>query len=203
MAADTAGRGSRKSKTARGAEVIIERIEEIPRPVRELTLIVGGCKGERLDWLVEKCTELGVTRIVLAEFERSIVHVGETHVEKLRRGAIEACKQCKRAWLPEIDAGAALMTAVQAAQGRGAALLVAEPDPAAPMLAAWLASRGKAAREAAIVVGPEGGLTTDETRRLHDVGAVSVRLAEHILRVETAAIAAAAIWQANEAMFDS
>jgi hypothetical protein len=72
--------------------------------VRTLTLLVAACKGPRLDFLVEKCTELGVTRLVLTEFTRGVVHIGRRHAEKLRRTAIAAGKQCGRSWLPEIEA---------------------------------------------------------------------------------------------------
>ena len=82
--------------------VLVSEVSRAPPPSAQLTLIVAACKGPRLTWMVEKCTELGVARILLADFERSVVRVGEAHLDKLRRTAIEACKQCRRAWLPEL-----------------------------------------------------------------------------------------------------
>lgn len=188
---------SRRGKRRHGAIIHVAAIQEIPRASRALTLVVPACKGARLDWLVEKCTELGVTQIILAEFERSVVHAGAQHVEKLSRTAIEACKQCRRAWLPHIEAGVDLAAA--AVPGVNAALLVAHRDVAAPSLAEWLARGLPAAGKLTVVIGPEGGLSPPELDALHCLGAQVVCLAEHVLRIETAAIAVAAIWAAQVA----
>ncbi len=83
----------------------VHRVNALTPALRSLTLIVAGCKGPRLRWMVEKCTELGVSELCLAEFERSVVRVSEGHAQKLRTTAIEACKQCGRASLPEIRCG--------------------------------------------------------------------------------------------------
>ncbi len=90
------------------------RIEAVQRvsPGPPLTLIVAACKGDRLDWLIEKCTELGAARFVLTDFERSVVRTGPQHVSRLLRTAIEACKQSRRAWLPRIEISADLQSAV-------------------------------------------------------------------------------------------
>jgi 16S rRNA (uracil1498-N3)-methyltransferase len=183
----------KRRRTRPGAtRVLISSVEEVPPTSRALTLIVSGCKGARLDWLVEKCTELGVSRLILADFERSVVRLNPGHVEKLRRTAIEACKQCRRARLPEIATGMSLPDACAA---RGAdPLLVAHPSPDAPTLADRLRDGYPHTREVAVVIGPEGGLTDDELNMLRAAGGEIVRLTAHILRVETAAIAVAAWW---------
>ncbi len=111
----TAAARAHQSKRRQGAAVVVESISDVPAQDRTLTLLVAACKGPRLDWLIEKCTELGVTRIVLTEFARSVVHTGPQHTEKLRRTAIEACKQCGRAWLPLIETGVTLANARDAA----------------------------------------------------------------------------------------
>jgi 16S rRNA (uracil1498-N3)-methyltransferase len=174
------------------AAVLVESEQGVPPPARTLTLIVAACKGPRLEWLAEKCTELGVSRLLLTEFERSVVHTGPQHVTRLRRTAIEACKQCRRAWLPQIEAGLSLADAVVAAAD--AALLVAHPTADAPRLATWLNQQASALSHVATVVGPEGGLSPAELDRLRSAGGQLVRIAEHILRVETAALAVAATW---------
>lgn len=167
----------------------ITRLVEVPPPRRRLTLVVPGCKGTRLDVLIEKCTELGVSRIVLAEFARSVVRPGEAHVDRLWRTAVEACKQCGRAWVPKVSQDTDFVT--EAAVGVHHVLLVAHPDPAAPRLIEKLLQH-QAAEEFTVVIGPEGGLADDELQTLCCRGGETVRLAEHVLRVETAAIAAAA-----------
>ncbi len=192
LVADT---GSAQTRTRCTTQVRIEVVHELPPPSRTLTLITPGCKGGRLDWLVEKCTELGVTRLVLTEFERSVVHVGPQHVEKLRRTAVESCKQCRRAWLPEITSAAALAPACAA--GGSGVLLVAHPDGSATPLAAALARGASHVEHVVGVIGPEGGLTPAELEYLRSRGGELVRLGEHVLRVETAALAFAACWAAR------
>lgn len=182
------GRGR---KAARQAVVAIGAIDAVSPPARTLTLIVAACKGARLEWLAEKATELGVTRLVLAEFERSVVHAGPTHAVRLGRTALEACKQCRRAWLPQITAGVTLADALAAQRG---ALVAAHLDDSAPTFAKWLVTRGHAIADLAVVIGPEGGLAADEAAAVRAAGGVIVRLTEHVLRVETAALAVAAQW---------
>jgi 16S rRNA (uracil1498-N3)-methyltransferase len=194
----TGERGStdlRRAARRPPAALAVDAIDEIPPSGRTLSLIVPACKGPRLDWLVEKCTELGATRLVLAEFERSVVHAGAQHVEKLRRTAIEACKQSRRAWLPQIETATGLPAA--SARGPNAALLIAHLEEGAPSLAEWLARHGPEAHELAVVIGPEGGLAPAEIEVLRAAGAQVVRLAEHVLRIETAAIAVAGNWASH------
>ncbi|MBP7746355.1 MAG: 16S rRNA (uracil(1498)-N(3))-methyltransferase [Phycisphaerae bacterium] len=182
------GRGR---KAARQAIVNIDAIDAVPLPARTLTLIVAGCKGARLEWLAEKATELGVTRLVLAEFEHSVVHTGAAHATRLGRTALAACKQCRRAWLPEITAGVTLADVLAAQRG---ALVAAHLDGSALTFVQWLVTRGRAAADLAVVIGPEGGLAAVEVAAVRAAGGEIVRLTEHVLRVETAALAAAAQW---------
>jgi len=174
--------------------LLVETIRTIPRSTHELILIVPGCKGARLDWLIEKGTELGVSRFILAEFEHSIVRTGLQHARKLERTAIEACKQCHRDWLPQIESGGSLVAAIAAVAG--ATLLVAHLEPEAPALASWLNTHSSAVARLAAVIGPEGGLSAMEIEALRLAGGQMIRLAKHVLRVETAALAVAACWAA-------
>lgn len=171
-----------------------DAVAEVARPARSLTLIVPGCKGARLDWLIEKVTELGVDRVVLAEFEHSAVHSGPQHVERLRRTAIAACKQSRRACLPAIEAGLPLAEALATV---GGALAIAHLDAEAIWLAEWLRLPVARVPTVATVIGPEGGLSIGEVAQLRAAGGQMVRLAEHVLRIETAAVAVAANWAAQ------
>lgn len=173
----------------------VDAVIDVAPPTRRLTLIVAACKGARLEWMVEKTTELGVSRLVIAEFERSVVHAGAQHVERLRRTAIEACKQCRRAWLPVIEAGTPLDRAI-ASRGE-APLLIAHPAEGSVAIGAWL-QRQSGLRELAVCVGPEGGLADGEVARLQAAAAALVCLGRFTLRVETAAVAATACWAAAE-----
>lgn len=189
------------SSPRRGVEAIVEiiSVHESPPPTRTLTVFVAGCKGPRLGVLIEKCTELGASHVALCDFTRSIVRVSESHVEKLLRTAIESCKQCRRPWLPRISSQRSVQSAVQKwlsdSTSCSAALFIAHPDANAPWLGPALLDSAALANFA-VVIGPEGGLTDAEILQFRHLGARSVRLAESILRVETAAIAVAAAWAA-------
>ena len=181
-----------RRKQAAVQQVLVREIDVVPQPACALTLIVAACKGPRLDTLVEKTTELGVQRLHLAKFERSVVLPGVGHVKKLRRVAVAACKQSRRAWLPQIFGGETLERVIVAAGEQ--ALLVAKPADEAQPMGAWLAGRENAAAGLAVVIGPEGGLAPAEQELLRAAGAVPIRLGPNVLRVETAAIAVAACW---------
>jgi len=144
-----------------------------------------------MDWLVEKITELGATGLWPLVTERSDVTArGEAKRDKWRRHADEAAKQCGRAWLPRIADPTPLADAVaRLAAARFDAILLADPSPEAARVADAVPS---GASRLIGFIGPEGGFTSEEIATLRAVGARSVRLGEHILRIETAALALAA-----------
>jgi len=193
-----ANEGDKQRKSRRKVSIAVERVECESPPRHELIQIVSACKGPRLTWMIEKLTEIGVTGIVIAEFERSVVHVGAARVEKLRRTVIEAAKQSRRLWLPSIEAGVLLDDALAAVVSDGAAtnLLVAHPAEKAAAWADCLSRTSGAASRVVAVVGPEGGLTNNEIQKLSEANGRFVRLSRHILRVETAALSVAAAWAA-------
>jgi 16S rRNA (uracil1498-N3)-methyltransferase len=149
-----------------------------------LTLGVTLPKGERQKWLVEKATELGVARLVPLQTERAVAQPGENGLERLRRGVIEASKQCGRNRLMEI-AGPQTWEKFLAGNNQAACRLVAHVGatarPAFGPCAAIIAA-----------VGPEGGFTDDEVALAVSQGWQMVGLGPRTLRVETAALALAA-----------
>lgn len=158
------------------------------------TLAVALPKGDRQKWLVEKLTELGVDRLVPLETERGVAVATPAALERLRRTVIEACKQCGRTTLLEIGPPTGMAALVERRPASVALLL------AAPHAEPFAAARPAVAAAAEVVgcVGPEGGFTADETAALTAAGAVPVRLGAHILRVETAAVALAALCSARD-----
>lgn len=168
---------------------IIERREVSRELPLELTLAVALPKGERQKWLVEKVTELGVTRLVPLVTERGVAQPVESALERLRRSVIEASKQCGRNRLMEIGEprNASELLATSAA---GCSRLIA--DPSGGPLEAGLFTSGTGLIAA---IGPEGGFSGAELQAATAGGWQRVSLGASILRVETAAIAVAA-WAA-------
>lgn len=152
-----------------------------------LVLAVGAGDRERFGLLVEKAAELGVTRVVPLETARSRSVAGrvrDDQLRRLRRRALEAVKQSGAAWAPVI-ADAASLDAFLAGAAAPAVRWLADADGAAPP-----AVLGPAA-PATVVIGPEGGLEPEERAAVLASGYVAVGLGSHVLRFETAAIAAA------------
>lgn len=152
-----------------------------------LTLGVALPKGERQKWLVEKLTELGVARLVPLDTDRGVAEATPAARERLRRGVIEACKQCGRNRLMEIGEPETVAAAI-AAMPAGACVVIA--DPGGPPLDAGGLAAGAAGVLA--LVGPEGGFTAAELAAAAAAGAIRASLGPHILRIETAAVALAA-----------
>jgi 16S rRNA (uracil1498-N3)-methyltransferase len=178
-----------------------------PRPVdRELpvavTLSVGVPANERMDWLVEKATELGAAAIQPLACERSVLRVsGERAERRLAHWqgvAAAAAEQCGRARLPRIDAMRpfsmwcdALGTAgAGVPPGTGFVLSVAD---GAPPFATAVAGALRAGAPLLLLSGPEGGLSPDEEARARDAGLRPVTLGPRVLRAETAPLAALAM----------
>jgi 16S rRNA (uracil1498-N3)-methyltransferase len=142
-------------------------------------------KGDRAQFLVEKLTELGVTRFVPLQTRRSVVHLRESKQDKLRRWVVEASKQCGRNVLMEVMP---LMPwdAYHAGTDRSAVRLLAD-------LTGEPRNRMQVRGDRVVAVGPEGGFTEEETAAACAAGWVKVGLGPRILRVETAAVALAAL----------
>ena len=169
------------------AEVKDESVVAASRPA--VTLFQALTKGDKIDGIVEKATEVGVRRIVPFVAERTIVKWDERKLEKVRDRwsaiAKAAAKQSRAPWIPDIcavasDASGALATPAivlhEQAPARLRDVLPSEPPD-----------------ELAIIVGPEGGLSDDEVERLRAGGAGVASLGPRVLRTETAGPVAAAV----------
>ena len=152
-------------------------------PARRVELLVAAPRPERAAWLVEKATELGVVAVRFVASERAVRGVDEKSLARLRRIAASALEQCGGARLPELSGPHDLAELPRFAV-TGAVYLL-EPEASAP-----LPVGGDEA--AAVLVGPEGGWTAGELAAL-GADATRVRLGDRVLRVETAAVAAAAL----------
>lgn len=146
-----------------------------------ITLGQGIGKGEKLELVLRAGTELGVMSFVPVLTERAVAQAeGRTRVERWRKIAAEACKQCGRAKVPDVHAPEDLDTFL----ARSAeAKLVAWEGGGAP-----LRSLPKA-RSVSLLIGPEGGLSSKEVERAKKAGFTPISLGPRILRTETAGIA--------------
>jgi len=165
---------------------------ELPRaPASSLDVWLAQAvvKGDKLDLVVQKATELGVSRILLFDSARSVVKLEDrragSRVERLRRVAEEAARQCGRSDVPPIDGPVSLGAVVERLEPDRLALLL---DPDEQELRLSQAALG--ASRVCLVVGPEGGLAPEERRRAAAAGMVPVSLGRLVLRTETAGLAA-------------
>ncbi len=174
----------RKRVTVRLGERLRAR-EAVP----DLWLLFAPIKRGRIDWLVEKATELGVARLVPVLTRRTIVD--RLNLERLRAHAVEAAEQCERTALPEL-AEPVKLEALLRDWPAGRALYFADEGGGTPLADAAEAG------PAALLIGPEGGFTDEERAAIRAApSAKPVSLGPRILRADTAALAAVALWMAK------
>lgn len=157
-----------------------------------LTLLVAVIKFDRMEWGIEKCTELGVSRIIPLIAQRTDAHLAKAAVkrrERWQRIAREASEQSRRAAVPEIASPLPLKEAI--GLPADTRFLLAESEKKV-MLAEVVQGHSRD-EEIMLAIGPEGGWTAPEEKLFREAGWISVSLGETILRAETAAIAATAI----------
>jgi 16S rRNA (uracil1498-N3)-methyltransferase len=156
-----------------------------------VTLVLSIFKFDRMEWAIEKCTELGATRIVPVIASRTEAHLAAAapkRVERWQRIALQASEQSRRSSPPQINQLVKLTSALALP---GAIRIVLDESEQQTMLRDVL--HAHSAREVVLAFGPEGGWTQSELERFRDAGWISASLGNTILRVETAAIAALAV----------
>lgn len=156
----------------------------------DLTLGVALPKGDRQKWLVEKAVELGVTRIVPLQTDRGVARPTEQALARLRRSVVEASKQCGRNRLLQIDEPQHWSDFVASAADVPCRLLAHPQWVSSPTAVPCLDALPD---RVFLAVGPEGGFTSDEVALATAAGWRTVDLGPRILRVETAALALAAL----------
>ena len=173
------------------SRVEFELGDELPfSPAPKLTLLLAVFKFDRMEWAIEKCTELGVTRIIPVIARRTDAHLASAaakRADRWKRIALQAAEQSRRGAAPEIDAPVKLANAASIA---GSARIVLSESEERMLLREALPP---AAAEITLAIGPEGGWAEDELQLFDKNGWISASLGSSILRAETAAIAATAI----------
>jgi len=171
-----------------------------PESPLQLTLAVALLKGEKLDLVVQKATELGVGRVVPVVSKLADVRLrggDETsrRVERLRRIALEACKQSGRARVPVIGAPAAFESLVKSATADEVAWRVMFSERGGASFSSALEKLRVRPAAVTALVGSEGGWTDEEIVMARDAGWTIVTLGGRVLRAETAAIAVTSLLQ--------
>ena len=182
------------------AEGIVERVDKKRTTVRvqkivctpvattgRIILAVSFAKGQRFDWLVEKCTELGVDHIAAVQFKRTVKLGKNTAIERYRKISIVAAKQSKRLFLPKITGPEKFPATLNSliSQYPQGLLLYGDPKGTPPSDLSAI----KDGRDCIIAIGPEGGLCENELTLLAASNASGVMINRNILRIETAAAA--------------
>jgi 16S rRNA (uracil1498-N3)-methyltransferase len=174
-------------------EVSLGARHPVAAPVCAVTLLQAPPRGERMDLIVQKTTELGVAHIVPVHSERTMVRPSAHQRARWQTIAEEAARQSGRAEVPTIDALAPLAAVLPKTSAFADTRFVLWEDELRQSLPAALA---RAVSAVVLLVGPEGGFAEAEVAAARRAGFVSVSLGPRILRSETAAIVAVALAQA-------
>jgi len=171
------------------ASLTLSQVETFPPSTTQLILAQAVPRLNRLEFILEKSTELGATEIWLfpgAHSERN--NFSENQLERLNTILIAAMKQCGRFYLPKL----VLMPPIKKWSQVPSSAFYGDTSPLAPSLAAsWNLSGNK--QSAFICIGPESGFNAEEESALKNLGVLGVKLHPNILRTDTAAITALAI----------
>jgi 16S rRNA (uracil1498-N3)-methyltransferase len=189
---------SESVRRARIASITANRVEfELGEAVAEsvlpeITILLAVFKFDRMEWAIEKCTELGVSRIVPVIARRTDQHLASAAIkraERWQRIARQSAEQSRRTNPPEISAPAKLTEVLNTTKGLRIVLAESEKQT----LLRDVLQSDSSSGEIALAVGPEGGWTEEEVQSFKKTDWISVSLGSTILRAETAAIAATAI----------
>ena len=178
---------------------VLERNSIVSEPPYGITLYQSVSKGERMELTIQKCVELGVTKIVPVFSERCVVRPDEprkqnSKTERWQKIALEASRQSGRGRIPEVTAPVAFKDAlVMAAKDSDIVLFPWEGEHAVSLKAALKDKELSDIKDISVFIGPEGGYSDPEADAARSSGAVTVTIGKRILRTETAGAAVLAM----------
>lgn len=174
---------------------IVEELAESRELPVEITLAQGLAKGEKMDLIVQKATEMGATQIIPFTSSRTIVKLNDkkesNRISRWHKIALEAAEQAHRSRVPEITEVISYKELMQEGKQYDAALIAYELENQ-QKLSEILDKLGKGSR-ILVVIGPEGGFSEEEVTLAVETGFHSISLGKRILRTETAGISALAM----------
>lgn len=188
-----------------GTEVEIKNALPSPEAPCQAILWQGLPKADKMEWIVQKGTELGAASFWPVEMERSVVRPDkssrdEKKRDRLRKIVLEAVKQSGRACIPYVEKTMTFSEAIQkAGQGMDLILVAWEEEHSLSLSEAVFQEKEKKGmpKKVLIVIGPEGGISLKEYEQLRAIGAKAVTLGKRILRTETAGLCALSVlWTA-------
>ncbi|MDD2417846.1 MAG: RsmE family RNA methyltransferase [Oscillospiraceae bacterium] len=181
-----------------GDEVVLKVLYQKPstcEPSIEVILYQGLPKGDKLELIIQKAVELGVTKIIPVEMARSIVRISgssdkfEKKLRRLQKISDEAAGQSGRGILPRVEAPMSFRQALNM-MGEEGTPIIAFYEGGGQRISELISNQTK---RLSVIIGPEGGFEPSEIEQLTDIGASVATLGKRILRCETAPIAALAV----------
>lgn len=180
-----------------GKRVVLGKLrpcaEALPAPLH-IVLAQAMCSSEKMDWIVQKATELGAAEIQPVQTQRSVARLSSDRAEKRtehwRSVIISACEQCGRNTLPQAHAPQDLSAWLAQMRDTAGAKFILQPEGAVT-----LSQQPRPQGKITLLIGPEGGFSADEALMAQQAGFVSILLGAHVLRTETAALAGIAALQ--------
>lgn len=186
---------SKRAVTGRILETVQEPLFRTPRLILGQSLL----KGEKMDWVVQKATELGVDELIPVESRHSVVHLKADRVDhqltRWQRIALEAAQQSEQWRIPPIARPQSLSGLLTRQATASVTLMLTERRKGTSLQSVELPR--DATGSVVVLIGPEGGWNKEEVQLAEQAGVVSIALGPHILRAETAAIAAISILQSR------
>jgi 16S rRNA (uracil1498-N3)-methyltransferase len=178
------------------AVIQVQQTDHVPPPPNpRIILAVSFAKGQRFDWLIEKCTELGVDHIAAVQFEHTVKLGKASAMDRYHKIAITAAKQCRRLYLPRITGPEKLGPTLDGLINQYPENTLLFGDLNGQKFSDSQALKNTLDR--VIIIGPEAGLSNNESKRMQELGASGVLVNRNILRIETAAIAFCAVLAAS------
>ena len=178
---------------------ILSSSQEPPHTAPRLRLIQALLKGEKMDWVIQKATELGVSEIVPLQSRHTIVQLRperlEAQLARWQRIALEAAQQSEQWHVPAITRPQSVAECLASGSASALSLILTERRDGQSLNAMTLPAGGN--ESVALMIGPEGGWSKEEVAQAEQSGHTLITLGPHILRAETAAIVAVGILQSR------